>query len=204
MNRREFLKRAYQIGGLAALYGLGVSRAEAWLMMGPTQPTAGYTLEQDWPVSKDVEASTSIGNDNTGGAGRFTADANYTLTKAAFCCHSVTLSPTHTLTGKIYSKTSDTAYEDEPNALLATSTNTVDASTLVAGVYFEFLFAGLALTSGEDYWAFCETNGTDASNYFNLRYDSTGSGSRVSRYIAGTWYNVDTSAEMYLKLYSGG
>lgn len=165
-----------------------------------------YTEQQDWPSTKTTPTAQPLGSaeDRRVVAGRFTASSAYTATQFGVYIHSITGSPTFTVTMKLYSKTSDSGFEDTPNSLLATSTATFDSSTVVVDTYAVAPFEGYSLSNGEDYWLTLTCSGHDASNYISVRYDSDGTGSRLMRSDDDpiSWVNIDTSAELYVKGYS--
>jgi len=169
--------------------------------------TVGYTEQQDLPGTKDADASTTLGNASNGTwyvAGRFTASSSYTCTKIEVYVSVVTGSPTQTLTGYIYSKTGANYWDDVPNALLETSTNTIDSTTISASTYITFLFTGEALTNAEQYWAVFKTSAYDDDNNISLRYDSSDV-QRVMRSVTPiSWSNTDNSSALHIKAYSGG
>jgi len=167
----------------------------------------GYTQQQDLPGTKDNAASQAVGvyNSDRYVGGSFTASGNYTCTKIGFYAHAINGSPVYNLTAYIYSNDAmgGGAEDDEPDALLETSTTTLDASTVSVDTYMEFVFTGEALTSGVKYWAVIYSDATSANN-IAVRYDSTDVLNTMQSADAATWANEDNTSQLYLKIYSGG
>ena len=167
--------------------------------------TVTCTVELDLPSTKDNQGSSNFANDAgmDWAAGRFTTVGAFTCTQIEFYVDSVVGSPTGTLTAYIYSKTGATAADDEPNASLATSSNTIEAETLTGTEYIAFTF-NYALSATESYWAVIYSNAQAWDNYIVLRFDSTDVERVMYGGDGGTWLNRDNTSQLYLKLSSGG
>lgn len=168
--------------------------------------STGYNLEQDLPATKDNSWDYNVVDDasNTYFGGRFVASSSYTLTKIEFYVPSIQGTPNQTLKCYIYSKTGDTPSTDQPNALLATATNTIDASTVAGDSWIAFTFAGLSLTNASGYWVVIKGEWAGVS-YIKIRVDYSDAQCVLKAPAdMSAWSAGDTSSQMYLRLYSGG
>ena len=166
---------------------------------------AACTEELDLPGTKDAAATRLFADDVSTDwiGGRFTTVGAFTCTQIEFYVDSVSGSPTGTLTAYIYSKTGTDAPNDEPNASLATSSNTIEAETLSGTEYIAFTF-NYALSATESYWAVIYSDYQAWNNYIVLTYDSTDVERVMKSGDGATWANQDNSSQLYLKLSSGG
>ena len=209
MNRRAFLLNTFRLGGAVACASFGFLPKEiAWAnaaLIGEESNVGAYVLKQDLPVTPDTGATRAWGSaaEDHLIAGRFVASSTYTLRKVGFYVSSIAGTPTFTSTCEIYSSSGLDAFEDTPDASLATSTNSI--TSYAATTWIEFLFAGLSLTNATAYWAVAKmTAEHDGINYVNLGYDSEQVGARLMRsdHSPVSWVNLDTSAQLFLRLYS--
>lgn len=163
----------------------------------------GYTLQDNvGTTDSDFDSfGTTAGREYIGMS--WVAGSSYTLTLVIPKMQK-SGSPTQTLTGYIYSGVANL-----PGVVLATSTNTIAASSLVAspGDYIGtgFMFAGLALTNAVQYHFVMQSSANNASNFPQWRYVPSGASGFSSFSADGAlWGNDESSVQGTFKTYSGG
>lgn len=124
----------------------------------------------------------------------FTAGSDYTMTKMEVVLYRSSV-PSGNISLKIYSPNASKL----PNTLLATSTNTIDASTLTTTpTYYTFNFSGLALTNGTQYVFSIEPTN---KNYI-ITYVALSISGQTTGYWTGSAWTVDNTArQMDFKTY---
>ena len=207
MNRRDFLRRAYKIGGLAALYNLGISNTEvkAWLTMGPTQSSAAVC-----EIVQQTEDGASGGSSSVGNASNkyFASKFSYSGTNGkAICKGSAWLekvgSPTRDYFIKLY--TNDAVPDpDEPDTLIGTS-DAIDSSSVAASeekVTVTFSVPSSALTNGTAYHVVLYTATNDADNYLKWHLTDGTTESIVYSDDGSTWTYESASKTQKFELVS--
>jgi len=156
-----------------------------------------YTLKDSQETSDSYERL-GYGSNYLYVAGSFTPASSYTLTKVALYLLK-TSAPTSLITVHIYSDSSGS-----PSSLLATSTTTIDSSTLSTSTYgwFEVLFDGIALTSGTKYHIVAYVSSYSSTNYIRMGYYGTVTGQTV-KYSANatSWITEDSTAQLDFRTY---
>lgn len=157
------------------------------------QPAAaGFVEQESLAETPDDFVSFGTASGTTYIGLSWTPGSSYTITQIAPKLYKV-LSAVQTLTAYIYSDALTV-----PDTVLATSTNTVDASTLstdTTGVYTNFQFSGLALTGSTRYHLVIGCSSVDASNFVRIRYLTVGGGSEFLDLDAdGTSWGATTEA----------
>jgi hypothetical protein len=152
-------------------------------------------------VLKDSSTTESASVTVAGTSGRlymgsvWSTGSAYTLTSLKIKLHK-SLSPTGNITLYIYSDSGATYPDNVPLSLVATSTNTVDSSTLsdTPGVLVEFTFSGVALSTATKYWMVLYKATYDNNNHFSFRRGA------VSNYLVcksgdgSTWSSNNTDS----------
>lgn len=159
-------------------------------------------------ILKDSQTETdgstrSIGRSagSTYAAGGFVASSSYTLHRITIFAARV-LSISNLLTAYIYS--ADGSTPNEPETLLATSTNTVNMNTLntTADWTAQWEFAGIALTNTTRYFIVIKATTTDWDNYVNWSIDTTANPEDCYNSADGlTWSNVFSDAQFNFRTY---
>jgi hypothetical protein len=186
-----------------------------WNTNQPTRSINDFYERMKWlsksPVAEDSATETGtdyvVGNGTlTGQAQSFANGANDTLlTKAVFKLKK-TLLPTGNATAVLYAHTGTFGSSSTPTgAALATSDN-FDVSTLdgtYRDVVFNFSGANLvSLTASTNYCIAVEYTGGDASNYIQVRGDSTGShAGNQSDETASVW-TAAAAEDLHFEVYT--
>lgn len=153
-----------------------------------------YTLKDNDTTGGDT---LGFGNGTSSGyGGGFTTTSAFTLKRVALDLKKVS-APTGTISCKIYSDSGGS-----PNALLATSTTTIDATTLTTsfGVWYNFVF-NLALSNATKYWIQVSTTGSDGANYLQWNVQ-TGGGTGLYAAWNGSWGAPSGGGQVAYKTYS--
>jgi hypothetical protein len=176
------------------------------------KPTSGggggsYTLEESFADDSANEYEWSKGASTTYVATLVAPASTYTATRLEFNLKK-TGTGGGTITAEIWSATGS-AGSETPDALLAASTTTVDASGVSATKGFvAFDFAGQALASGTKYFFVMKTPTTgDISNYYNFTLGSsynTTNFETVKADATPTWSSANGGRGGYCRSYSGG
>lgn len=116
-------------------------------------------------------------------------------------------SPTQTITAYIFSNNNNSTpsdyTDDSPATLLATSTSTLSASSVTAQGWYEFTFAGLAMTASTDYWVVLKSSAVDASNHLLWMSTSAGVEEETRNSENGSAWSGDSSSRgLAVRLYS--
>jgi hypothetical protein len=162
----------------------------------------GYVEEQSFTTAG---GSTLLGQ-ATGyqkAAQSFTADANYTLTKATIRIFRGGGTPTWDVTLYIYSDNTGA-----PGTVLTNGTSDTVSITGVAndpGTEYSFVFAsGVSLVSGTTYHVVARASTVDGSNYCRMVFSATGTEDcNTTDDAESSWTNRDNTMTPYLITYSG-
>lgn len=142
-----------------------------------------------------------VGSDGSAGG--------YTCTRIGAYLYK-TGSPTQTITAELYSHD---GVNDWPNSLLATSTTTVDASSITATAsasaeLFTWDFSGQSLSNATSYWVVLQTGASsnDASNYIwwsRFTNNPADRAQTITRSVDGSsWANVTETRQLRTITYS--
>jgi len=207
MNRREFLYKAYQLGGLAALYSMGVSYSEAMMLIHgkPSSAAAPCT------TSQQAESAAQNAYVHVGYTGQnwYATQFVYSGTSGkAICQIDIPLcavgSPTADYYIDIYSD--DGGSPPHPNVSLGTS-DAYDSSTIPScgsenTTSLTFSSPTSAITNGITYWVVFHTATGDGSNYLRW-FQTDGTTERFDKSSDGsTWTNQATNKTMKYELFS--
>jgi hypothetical protein len=173
----------------------------------PAAAASSYTLEETFADDSANEYNWSKAASTTYVGTLVAPASSYTATRLEFHLKK-TGTGGNTITAEIWSATGS-AGSETPNALLATSTTTVDASGVSATKGFvAFDFAGQAIASGTKYFFVMKTPSTgDTSNYYNLTLGSsynTTNFQTVKADATPTWSEANGGRGGYCRSYSGG
>jgi hypothetical protein len=132
----------------------------------------------------------------------WTASSSYTCTQLTFQVYRTGTG--QNLTCYIYSDTGSA-----PNALLATSTTTITAASIVTNASFDatndvlFSFAGQAITNGTSYYAVLKVAGVDGSNrdVLNMDNGAPGTGKIVKGDATPAWSDNFATRKLYVRIY---
>lgn len=206
ISRRHALKDFAYIASV----GIFVPRAAAQVLNSPnrlglltrqTEVAVSTKVLQQSQTASDTDLNVGEnGPDRTYSLTQFTASSSYTLTEADFQLRK-TASAAQTIDARIFS---NNAGPNDPNALLATSTNTLAASTIVADTYYAFTFSGFALTNGTIYWIGMKATPIDGAQFPIWRAIAGSGRTEFGDATATSWsqYTGNPHAGTY-KLYSG-
>lgn len=165
-----------------------------------------YTLQQSQGTS--AASTANLGQDTTidrrGVAYSFTANADYSLSKVDIVAQKQGTGGSANITVKIYSDS-----PGAPGTLLNTSETTVVGSAFPASYdYVSFLFASgnrPSLANGTRYWIVMQASAINASNYVNLRYQSSGTEAvdftDIASPVTADWQSLDSSAAGWVRLF---
>jgi hypothetical protein len=165
----------------------------------PSGGALTYT-QQGSPFGTNVAVGSNLGN---GSSTRY-VNGTITIGVSTFTCTKVRLvigrsgTGAPLLTGYIWADSAGV-----PGTLLATSTNTVDGTTLATGGGdADFLFSGVSLVNGTTYWVGASASAIDAANYNTIRGGSTSSGLLYRSPDGTTWSNTGVTRIINATLYS--
>jgi hypothetical protein len=174
---------------------------------GPNYPKYWYYDSAHWDplpssvVEEEITRNTqmSIGRyeSNQWGAGSFTVGASgYDLARLKVWVNT-SGSPTNELSCEIYSDNSG-----EPGSSIGTASNTLTG--YLSSEEQEYTFSTpISLSATWRYWIVLKSSGVDASNYFNVHFDNTGT--EEMNYTDAdpvSWAEYDASSDIYRKLYA--
>lgn len=155
-----------------------------------TTDTARYSLNQyavaDWHATQWTIAA-----------------ATYTMAQLGFGLVRVSGASTGNIRTYVWSNLIGGAVSPCPGTLLATSLNTVDASTITASVV-EYLwqFTGLALTHGTPYWFGLSCDAVDATNYIQVVRGSYNAARYHDQSGDGSTWVLKSNGYLYAKTYT--
>lgn len=201
ISRRQAVERIWK----ATLFGIFIPEfveAQVFVKGNPRMPINGAseTLQQS-QTSSDTDLNVGEnGPDRTFSLTQITAASTYTITKLEFQLRK-TASAAQTIDARIFS---DNSVPNDPLALLATSTNTLAASTIVADTYYRFTFSGLPFVSGTKYWIGMKATPIDGGQFPIWRAIQGSGRTEYGDVSASTWsqYTGNPHAGTY-KIYSG-
>ena len=173
----------------------------------PAAAASSYTLEETFADDSSYDYDWSKGASTTYVGTLVAPASSYTATRLEFNLKK-TGTGGNTITAEIWSATGS-AGSETPNALLATSTTTVDASGVSTTKGFvAFDFAGQAIASGTKYFFVMKTPSTgDTSNHYNFTVGSsynTTNFQTVRADATPTWAEANGGRGGYCRSYSGG
>lgn len=149
-----------------------------------------YTLKDDLASGGSTPRSIGTVTSTAYVANGWVPASSYTLTKVAVALLKVN-APTCAITAQIFAAG---ASNKPTGTALATATATLDASELGASfAYYDFLFTGLALSSGTQYFLSLSVSAVDATNYVRWAY-SSGANDRATSADGAAWSEDSTNA----------
>jgi len=176
------------------------STAFSWGSFTLGNTSSGYVLKNSWET-QDSNRYFNYSVVYPYVAGEFVPDFTGQIRRVAVLLKK-NVSPVGDITMQIWSDNGGSP--STPNTSLSSSTTTINASTLTTSyLWYDFDFAGQAVTSGTHYWIIMTGDLETGGNYPYWGFDDAGGGANIDIYYYDTsWHQASTTAQACIRLYT--